>query len=80
MKYLRFKQEFEKHVKYEGDEEKMLALKTKCLTKSYDKQRVANEVSLSDCWDKLNSKLVLASQCKNVIKKLGMIGSRLERA
>ena len=37
--YLRFKQEFVKHVKYETDEEKMLALKTKCLVKAADKQR-----------------------------------------
>ena len=42
MEYLRFKQDFRKHVKYETKGEKMLALKTKCLTKSADKQRIAN--------------------------------------
>ena len=44
--YLRFKKEFEQHVKYESQEERMLALKTKCLLKAVDKKRVANELTL----------------------------------
>ena len=32
----------------------MLALKTKCLTKAVDKNRVANELTLSGCWEKLD--------------------------
>ena len=54
LEFLRFKQEFDKHVKYESEEEKMLALKTKCLLKAADKQRVCNESTLADCWKKLD--------------------------
>ena len=54
MDYLRFKQDFQNHVKYETDGEKMLALKTKCLTKPADKQRIANMMSLAECWEKLD--------------------------
>ena len=32
----------------------MLALKTKCFTKTWDKQRVENELTLEDCWIKLD--------------------------
>ena len=49
MEYLRFKQEFDKHVKYETEEQKILALKTKCLLKNSDKQRIANEDTLASC-------------------------------
>ena len=52
--YLRFKKEFEQHVKYESQEERMLALKTKCLLKAVDKKRVANELTLSGCWERLD--------------------------
>ena len=34
--YLRFKKEFSNHVDYPTDKQRMLALKTKCLTKSTD--------------------------------------------
>ena len=54
MDFLRFRQEFEQHVKYESQEERMLALKTKCLLKAADKKRVANELTLSGCWKKLD--------------------------
>ena len=52
--YLRFKQDFKNHVKYESEGEKMLALKTKCLVKYPDKQRVSNMMTLQECWDKLD--------------------------
>ena len=54
MEYLRFKQDFQNHVKYETEGEKMLALKTKCLIKGADKQRIANMMSLNECWEKLD--------------------------
>ena len=54
MDYLRFKQDFQNHVKYESDGEKVLALKTKCLTKNADKQVVANMMSMQECWEKLD--------------------------
>ena len=41
-------------MKYESQEERMLALKTKCLLKSVDKKRVANELTLKGCWEKLD--------------------------
>ena len=47
--YLRFKQDFKNHVKYESEGEKMLALKTKCLVKYPDKQRVSNMMTLQEC-------------------------------
>ena len=52
--YLRFKKEFEKHVLYETEEERMLALKSKCLSKAADKQRIENELTLADCWKSLD--------------------------
>ena len=54
MNYLRFKKEFSNHVTYTTDKERMLALKTKCLQKSADKNRVMNEQTLQDCWDRLD--------------------------
>ena len=54
MDYLRFKQDFQNHVKYESDGEKVLALKTKCLTKNADKQVVANMMTMQECWEKLD--------------------------
>ena len=45
MDYLRFKQDFHNHVKYEALGEKRLALKTKYLTNPADKQRIANMMS-----------------------------------
>ena len=54
MDYLRFKQDFQNHVKYESDGEKVLALKTKCLTKNADKQIVANMMTMQECWEKLD--------------------------
>ena len=54
MDFLRFRQEFEQHVKYESEDQRMLALKTKCLLKAADKKRVANELTLSGCWKKLD--------------------------
>ena len=41
-------------MKYESQEERMLALKTKCLLKAVDEKRVANELTLSGCWEKLD--------------------------
>ena len=52
--YLRFKKEFSNHVTYTTDKERMLALKTRCLLKSVDKNRVENEMTLKDCWDRLD--------------------------
>ena len=46
--------ELKKYVKYESEEERMLALKTKCLIKNADKFRIANETTLDDCWIKLD--------------------------
>ena len=54
MDYLRFKQDFQKHVKYESDGEKVLALKTKCLTKNADRKLVANMMTMQECWEKLD--------------------------
>ena len=54
MDYLRFKQDFQKHVKYESDGEKVLALKKKCLTKNADRKLVANMMTMKECWDKLD--------------------------
>jgi hypothetical protein len=45
MDYLRFKQDFQNHVKYETDGKKMLAPKTQYLTNTADKQRIANMMS-----------------------------------
>ena len=53
-KYHRFKVEFERHVKYSDPDERLLALKEKCLTKQADKDRVANEQSLEKCFEKLD--------------------------
>ena len=53
MNFLRFKKEFSNHVTYSTEKERMLALKTKCLLKAADKNRVMNEQTLQDCWDRL---------------------------
>ena len=53
--YLRFKEEFRQHVKYDSEEEKLLALKTTCLVKAADKTRVANELTLNGCWSRLDA-------------------------
>ena len=53
MNFLRFKKEFSNHVTYSTEKERMLALKTKCLLKPADKNRVMNEQTLQDCWDRL---------------------------
>ena len=52
--YLRFKKEFSNHVTYATDKERMMALKSKCLVKSADKNRVMNEQTLQACWDRLD--------------------------
>lgn len=52
--YLRFKKEFEKHVKYETEDEKLMALKTECLSKAADKRKISNESTLEDCFKKLD--------------------------
>ena len=54
MEYSRFKIEFTKHVTYDTDAEKVLALKEKCLLTKADKERVANMASLKECWDILD--------------------------
>ena len=53
--YSRFKLDFERHVKYDTEEECLLALKQKCLVKQADKDRVANEIALKKCWDRLDN-------------------------
>ena len=53
--YSRFKLDFERHVKYDTEEECLLALKQKCLTKQTDKDRVANETNLKKCWERLDN-------------------------
>ena len=52
--YLRFKKEFSNHVTYATDKERMMALKSKCLTKNADKNRVMNEQTLQACWERLD--------------------------
>ena len=52
--YLKFKQKFKDHVKYETEQEKLMALQSKCLSKDDDKKTVANEVTLKGCWEKLD--------------------------
>ena len=52
--YFRFKKDFNLHVNYETEAEKILALKLKCLKKSSDKRRIANATSLEECWWKLD--------------------------
>ena len=54
LNYLRFKKEFSNHVTYTSDKERMLALKTKCLLRSSDKNRVMNEQTLKDCFERLD--------------------------
>ena len=53
--YLRFKQDFQKHVLYESEDQKLLALKTKCLTKDKDKNKVIHVEKLVDCWKVLDT-------------------------
>ena len=55
MEYNRFKLDFATHVKYETEEERLLALKERCLTKPADKDRVANQNSIADCWAVLDA-------------------------
>ena len=55
MSYQRFKVAFKKHVLYDTPEENLLALKERCLTKSADKERVANMITLDDCWKVLDA-------------------------
>ena len=53
--YARFKLDFERHVTYETEEKRVLALKEKCLTKKEDRERIANQDSLEDCWKVLDA-------------------------
>ena len=53
--YSRFKLDFAKHVNYDTEEEKLLALKERCLTNKADKDRVQNQNSLKDCWRVLDA-------------------------
>ena len=52
--YLKFKQKFETHVKYNAPEDRLMALQEKCLTQESDKKMIENEVSLEGCWEKLD--------------------------
>ena len=52
--YHQFKINFEKHVKYDDEDERVLALKQRCLSKEADRVRVANCQTLSDCWEQLD--------------------------
>ena len=56
MHYLRFKQDFQTHVKYDTENERVHALKTKCLKKAEDKKKVANLDTLNECWSCLDEK------------------------
>ena len=53
--YNRFKQDFKKHVKYSSEDEKVLALKEKCLQKNADKEKIANCATLERCWQRLDA-------------------------
>ena len=53
--YARFKLDFERHVTYETEERRVLALKERCLTQREDRDRVANQDSLEDCWKVLDA-------------------------
>ena len=55
MSYQRFKVAFEKHVNYDTPTENLLALKERCLLKSADKERIANMVTLDECWKVLDA-------------------------
>ena len=55
IEYCRFKLDFAKHVNYDTEEEKLLALKERCLTSKADKDRVANQTSLKECWRVLDA-------------------------
>ena len=52
--YHQFKLNFEKHVKYDDEDERVLALKQRCLSKEADRVRIANCQTLSDCWKQLD--------------------------
>ena len=52
--YHRFKIDFKNHVKYDTEEENLLALKQKCLLNQRDKDRVANLRTLKDVWERLD--------------------------
>ena len=53
--YVRFKFEFEQHVTYKDEKNKVLCLKEECLLKQEDKDKVANQYTMADCWDKLDA-------------------------
>ena len=52
--YLKFKQKFQDHVTYDTEKDRLMVLQSKCLSRAEDKKIVANEVSLEDCWKKLD--------------------------
>ena len=54
LNYQRFKKEFNAHVTYETDKQRMIALKQKCLLKENDKRRVMNEITVAACFKKLD--------------------------
>ena len=53
--YNQWKINFLKHVKYDTEDERVLALKQRCMVTSEDRERVANCQSLEDCWVKLDA-------------------------
>ena len=55
LNYLRFKKNFEDHVKYPTEKERLLALKESCLTCVFDKNKVRDLDSVKKCWDVLDS-------------------------
>ena len=74
--YLQFKKEFNNHVLYETEAEKLQALKSTCLKKNFDKEKVRNLDSLKDCWDVLDKKYgnipTLVSEIYNKWRNLKM--------
>ena len=53
--YHRFKFDFEQHVTYKEEKDKVLCLKEECLKSKEDKERVANQYTLAKCWEKLDA-------------------------
>ena len=52
--YLKFKQKFKDHVTYDTEKEKLMVLQSKCLSQEEDRRIVANEITLENCWKKLD--------------------------
>ena len=53
MEYMRFKQEFKDHVKYENEKDRLYALKYECV-KPADRKKIANLKTVKECFDVLD--------------------------